>query len=67
MLFAESPSRYVIEVSPSNLAAVKSQLSELPVVVAGETRRERTLGIDGLDCNLALDEISRAWLGTLDW
>ncbi|MCH8316652.1 MAG: phosphoribosylformylglycinamidine synthase subunit PurL [Planctomycetes bacterium] len=67
LLFAESPSRFVIEVSPSNLRAVESQLAEIPFAVVGKTRGERTLGIDGLECAWPLDEISGAWLGTLDW
>ena len=67
LLFAESPSRFVIEVSPSNLRAVQSQLAELPFAVVGKTRGERTLDIDGLECAWPLDKISGAWLGTLDW
>ncbi len=67
LLFAESPSRFVIEVSPSNLRAVQSQLAEIPFAVVGKTRGERTLGIDGLECAWTVDEMSGAWLGTLDW
>ncbi len=67
LLFAESPSRFVIEVSPSNLGALESQFAELPVAIVGETCEQRTLEIDGLACNWSLDEMSRAWLGTLDW
>ena len=67
LLFAESPSRFVIEVSPSNLRAVQSQFAEIPLAVVGKTRGERTLDIDGLECAWTLDEISSAWLGTLDW
>ncbi len=67
LLFAESPSRFVIEVSPSNLRAAQSRLAEIPLAVVGKTRGERTLDIDGLECAWTLDEISGAWLGTLDW
>ncbi|MCH8823657.1 MAG: phosphoribosylformylglycinamidine synthase subunit PurL [Planctomycetes bacterium] len=66
-LFSESPSRYVLEVSSSNIDAVKTTLADMPFVIIGETRNEQTLRIDDKECVWTLESLSAAWRGTLDW
>ncbi len=66
-LFSESPSRYVIEVSSSNLDVVKSKLTDVPFAIIGETNSEPTLSISNCGCTWPIEALSAAWRGTLDW
>ncbi len=60
-LFGESPSRYVLEMDPADLPALKG----LAHRVIGETDDTARLHADDFD--IAVDELARAWGGTHDW
>jgi phosphoribosylformylglycinamidine synthase len=71
--FGESPSRYVLEVEPANVNAVRTALesnskklfTESAVIGeldgTGSLREANDLEIIGVE------ELARAWMGTLDW
>ncbi len=71
--FAETPSRYLLEIAPDKLDAVIRTLrkSEIPFgqVGAFTTHNQLTLRTprDGRILETNLDDLRNAWLGTLDW
>ena len=70
-LLAEAPSRYVIEVCPSQLREVTAALGGVPWValgVTGEMGQPLTVqGAEGRPGCVALDDLCRAWRKPLDW
>jgi len=71
--FAETPSRYLLEVQPDKLDAVIKSLnkSEIPFgqvgAFAGHDRLTLRAPQDGQILDTPLDNLRDAWLGTLDW
>ena len=65
--FSESPSRYVLEVTPSAVAAVQSQCAKHGVECAhiGTLDSSARLRARGLDIDVPT--LARAWLTPLDW
>lgn len=63
--FSESPSRYVLEVAPENLAAIRSMLGTIPSQVIGTLNSSASLKWNG--ASAAVADMTKAWRGTLDW
>ncbi len=64
--FGESPSRFVLEVSPDDVEAAGRQLGELHWTRLGSlTESNRLIWADHLD--VAIGEMTDSWRGTLDW
>ncbi|RMG37482.1 MAG: phosphoribosylformylglycinamidine synthase subunit PurL [Planctomycetota bacterium] len=71
LLFSESNSRFLLEVAPENLHAVRERFADLPVVELGQTTDAGRLRIRGLRqtwiVDESLDELKNAWQQPLDW
>jgi phosphoribosylformylglycinamidine synthase subunit PurSL len=64
--FCESPSRYVLEVSPDDIKAIGLKLGNLPWTRLGTlTDSNRLTWPNHLD--VTIEELTNAWRGTLDW
>jgi phosphoribosylformylglycinamidine synthase II len=70
VLFSESNSRYLIEVSPERTGEVLALLDGVPAADVGETVKYGILRVIGLDGTTAaaesLEELKDAWKSTLD-
>lgn len=64
-LFGESPSRYVLEVATSSLEAVKKSLGDVPHAIVGTLNDTGVLRAASEQASV--EDLARAWLGTLDW
>jgi phosphoribosylformylglycinamidine synthase len=71
LLFAETPTRFVVEVRPGEGAAFEAALAGLPVAKIGQTVREQRLRIAGRNGEwavwAALDKLKEAWQRPLRW
>jgi len=71
LLYSESPSRLLIEVSPENESHVEALFVELPIAKIGSVTHEKLLKIkdaDGSDViNEEIDALKASWQRTLDW
>ena len=65
--FSESPSRYLLEVAPEDLASIETHLADLPWAVIGMFDKASTLRVSGTDLNIELTELRDAWLAPLGW
>ncbi|MBK7404845.1 MAG: hypothetical protein IPJ41_09480 [Phycisphaerales bacterium] len=70
-LFAENPGRYVLEVSALKVEQVRDTIAKhargvgvRQIGVLGNTGRLRC---EELELDLSVDDLTSAWLGTLDW
>jgi len=63
MCFAESPSRYLLEVEPKNLVALELTLQNVPTATVGIFTNNETVKVG--DCSWNIDELRNAWLGGL--
>jgi phosphoribosylformylglycinamidine synthase len=65
LLFSESNSRLILEVSPQNHARVFELFAGLPLFELGEVSRERRLVIEGIDGDIVIDAavnvMHKAW------
>ena len=70
-LLAEAPSRYILEVSPAQLPAVTTALAKVPWTTLGLTGEEsQPLTVQGAEKQpvaVAVEELRKAWMKTLDW
>ena len=70
-LFSESPTRFILEVQPVNVAALRDVFAGLPLVKVGTTVKEPRLRIAGADGEWLvwskLDELKEAWQKPLRW
>jgi phosphoribosylformylglycinamidine synthase subunit PurSL len=73
LLFAESASRYLLEIAPGSFDAVARKLKEKGMrfgvigrVEEGGKMKVRSVR-DGLLMEEAVEALKRSWLGTLDW
>lgn len=64
--FAETPSRYLLEVAPEHVKKVQATLGDLSHAVIGTFTREPRLVVNGA-CSAPISELRAAFLGTLDW
>jgi len=60
LCFAETPSRYLLEVAPSKVDELLSLLGDVPSCCIGEFNASTTVCMDG--CNWELDDLRGAWL-----
>ena len=76
LLFAESPSRFLLEVPPQNYAAFADLVGSLPMgslgeVMPRESSREPRLTVTGLDGTTVIDalvgDLKAAWQEPLLW
>ena len=65
--FSETPSRYLLEVAPDDLASIETHLGDLPWAVVGMFDKASTLRVSGTDLNIELTELRDAWLAPLGW
>ncbi|MCZ6834791.1 MAG: phosphoribosylformylglycinamidine synthase subunit PurL [Planctomycetota bacterium] len=65
--FAETPGRYLLEVSRDHLSQIDDVLGDLPHAIIGEFDDSGRVTLESYGLDLACDELKRAWLGTLDW
>jgi phosphoribosylformylglycinamidine synthase II len=68
--FAETPSRYLLEVHADDLAAVRRVCADVPFAVVGwfdDSHRLRLRERDATVLDASIDDLRAAWLGTLDW
>src|SRR5262249_15782862 len=70
-LFAESPTRWVVEVAPANVMAFRECFGDVPVFPIGQTCREPRLRIAGANGEwivwAALADLKEAWQKPLRW
>jgi phosphoribosylformylglycinamidine synthase len=71
LLFSESPTRFILEATPANVAAIEGLLTGLPICKIGATTKEARLRIAGTTGEwiiwAALDQLKRAWQAPLAW
>lgn len=70
LAFAETPSRYLLEVAQADIPKVRAMMRDfggLPCAVVGSLNSSGVLTWDKGDVNISVDELTSAWLGTLDW
>jgi phosphoribosylformylglycinamidine synthase subunit PurSL len=69
LLFAESNTRFLCEVTPENGAAFEETFKGLPCAKIGQTNEGSTLVVEGgqLRIEAKLDELKKAWQEPLDW
>jgi phosphoribosylformylglycinamidine synthase len=71
VLFSESPTRFVLEVAPANVAPVEALFAGLPFQRIGQTVKEPRLRVAGFAGDwiiwAGLDQLKRAWQKPLAW
>jgi phosphoribosylformylglycinamidine synthase II len=71
LLFAESPSRFLVEVAPHHAAAFEKSIEDIPSQKIGQTCKEPRLRIAGADGQwliwAPLDQLKDAWQKPLRW
>ena len=69
--FAETPSRYLLEIEPDTLPGVRHVLEDDDLTacfgVIGTFNSSTRLTLAEASLNVAVDELDAAWRGTLDW
>jgi phosphoribosylformylglycinamidine synthase len=65
--FSESPSRYVLEVAPRDLALVTAALGEIPHAVVGTLTTDPRLRWKAGQLDEPVEALAAAWLKPLDW
>jgi phosphoribosylformylglycinamidine synthase subunit PurSL len=63
--FGESPSRYLLEVAPPHIDALRAVLGHLPHAIIGMFNDSARMRASSLD--ESIDELRRAWRNPLDW
>ncbi|MGD9690132.1 MAG: AIR synthase-related protein [Phycisphaerales bacterium] len=66
-LFAETPSRYLLEIRPQDLSAAESLLASVPHATIGRLNDSGRLDAPLADIRAGVDELTAAWRATLDW
>lgn len=70
MLFAESNTRFVVEVKPENVEGFEKLMGEVEVKRIGNVTKDPTLTIEIASKTLIQSDLAtlkKAWQGTLDW
>jgi len=65
--FGESPSRYILEVAPHDIDAVRRALVDLPCDIIGQLTSTAHLTWSSGAMNEPIDRLRDAWTRTLDW
>ena len=71
ILFSESNSRFLAEISPENKDEFESLMGETAFACIGEVTSAKTLDIHGLNgnsiLNIPIKKLKQAWQKPLDW
>ena len=70
LAFAETPSRYILEVEPANVTKVRNVLRDhgaIPATVLGALTDDGQLLWDKADLRADVTDLAAAWLAPLDW
>ncbi|MBL8798153.1 MAG: phosphoribosylformylglycinamidine synthase subunit PurL [Planctomycetia bacterium] len=71
LLFSESPTRFLVEVTPANAVAFQSSLKDVPLAAIGVTTAEPQVRIAGAGgewiISAALADLKEAWQKPLKW
>ncbi len=65
--FSEEPGRYLLEVAPGNLNAVRAALGSVPLAVVGRFSGSARLKLAEAGLDAAIRDLAAAWTRTLDW
>lgn len=67
--FAETPSRYILEISPLHLKEVDRHFAkaDIPCREVGVLDHSGRLRCSKLSLEVEIEHLARAWRGTLDW
>jgi phosphoribosylformylglycinamidine synthase II len=65
--FAETPSRYLLEIERDMLHRVESMLQGIPWALIGEVTQSPRLQLPSAGLDVEIDELQAAWNRTLDW
>lgn len=65
--FAESASRYVIEVAAADVARVTAHFASVGVTRLGTLNSSGILTWESAALNESIEDLTRSWRGTLDW
>jgi phosphoribosylformylglycinamidine synthase len=65
--FAESPSRYLLEVERGNITALDTALSGVRYAIIGEFNDTQRLMLDEASVDVDIANLRHAWTRTLDW
>jgi len=70
-MFAESATRFVLEIEPQNMDAVSKALRGTRFGVIGTITERPNLKVRSVKAGWLMDEgidgLKKSWLGTLDW
>jgi phosphoribosylformylglycinamidine synthase len=66
-LFAETPSRYVLEIRPADVEMVNEMLGDVPRAQIGRLTASGRLEAPLAKITLGVEDLAAAWRGTLDW
>ena len=65
--FAETSSRYLLEVAPEHADTVVAALGDVPQAVVGRVTEREALRVSALDLDECLDALRQRWIAPLDW
>ncbi len=65
--FAETPSRYLLEIAPDQLDHFRRIVNDLPWLEIGRFNDSDRLTMDHGDLDVTVDKLRASWLGTLNW
>jgi len=65
--YSESPSRYVLEVSPADLDTVRAALGETLHSVIGRTNDSGRLRVAAAEIDTPVEDLIEAWMAPLNW
>lgn len=66
-LFAETPSRYLLEIRPQDIPAAHEFIKHIPHAPIGRLNASGTLSIPIAHIATPVEDLTAAWRGTLDW
>jgi phosphoribosylformylglycinamidine synthase len=66
-MFGEEPGRYLLEVSPGALNALRAAMGPVPLVVIGRFEATGRLKVAAAGLDAAVSDLAASWTATLDW
>lgn len=66
-LFAETPSRYLLEITTSRIDEVRAELGDLPHAILGHFNDSHTLSVPSARMTIKLETLRQTWDGRLQW
>ncbi len=67
LCFAETPSRYVLEIAPEHEDSVKRALADVPHAAIGRIDESGMLTLEAAGMRAPVPDLKAAWLSPLDW